>query len=112
MVVLRDVAHEQVERIERGRVGDAGRVTKLRRTEARSGRVGLIDDGANDLRRVDGENVRRTNTVPVHVADAPPTVHDRIGRSRVGKAEAWRKVVLVWIDERTIGYRSFPGRHH
>src|SRR5262245_38267462 len=111
MKVARDVADERPPRSESRRIGDVGRIALLGRPEVRCREI-LVDDGADDLRTVDGQDVRRSNPVDVHVADAPAAANDRLLCWCEGKTKTWTQVVAIGIDERTVGYRAVLRADH
>ncbi len=111
MEVARDIADERRQRVELRRVGQAGRVALLRRDEP-GGRRRLIDRRTDDLRAVDAEQVRGTDAVHVHVAEAPSAADHGLRHRRVREAETRAEVVAIGIDERAIGNRSVLRRDH
>ena len=81
--VARHVGDVRGQRIELRRIGESGRIALLRRHETRRCRHRLVDDGVDDLRAVDRQQVAAAGAAEVHVADAVAAADRPCRRRRV-----------------------------
>src|SRR6185503_10032750 len=80
--------------------------------ETGRGRARLRDDGRDDLRAVDGQQVPSARAVEVDVAHPVRRAQDGPGRGRPGEADAGREIVAVRLDQGPVLERAVAGLDH